>query len=124
MNEVTGATGGVLVEAPLDLELLDHDFYPFKNRETGEDNVVTRSEGSGYELLEPSATSALAETAAPIRHSAVRPPILNVEDAEQLLDLGDLTFVFFVDPERGRGQVLYRRYDGYYGLIAPAEETS
>ena len=30
-------------EAVFDLELLDHDFYLFKNLETGEDNVVARS---------------------------------------------------------------------------------
>jgi ribosome-associated translation inhibitor RaiA len=110
-------------EAVLDLELLDHDFYLFTNRETGEDNVIARSEGSGYELLEPSATCSLTATAAPIRHSAIRPLTSSVEDAEQLLDLADLPFVFFLDPERGRGRVLYRRYDGHYGLIVPAEEA-
>ena len=30
-------------EAAFDLELLDHDFYLFKNLETGEDNVVARA---------------------------------------------------------------------------------
>ena len=110
-------------EAVLDLELLDHDFHLFRNRETGEDNVVTRSLSGEYELLEPSATSALEETGAPIRHAAARPPILNVDDAERFLDLGDLPFVFFLDPEDGRGRVLYRRYDGHYGLIVPAEDA-
>jgi ribosome-associated translation inhibitor RaiA len=28
---------------------------------------------------------------------------------------------FFLDGERGRGAVLYNRYDGHYGLINPAE---
>lgn len=111
-------------EAVLDLELLDHDFYLFRNRKTGEDNVVARSEGPGYELLEPSVMCSLAQTMAPIRHSATRPPTLSIQDATQLVDLGDLPFVFFVDPDNGRGQVLYRRYDGHYGLIVPAEETS
>jgi ribosome-associated translation inhibitor RaiA len=110
-------------EAVLDLELLDHDFYLFKNRETGEDNVVARSEGSGYELLEPSATCSLGETAVPIRHSAIRPPRMSAEEAIQLLDLGGAPFVFFVDPDQHKGHVLYRRYDGHYGLIDPAEDT-
>ncbi len=109
-------------EAVLDLELLDHDFYLFRNRETGEDNVIVRSEASGYELFEPSATCSLAEITAPIRHSPTRPPTMGTEDAIELLDLGDLPFVFFVDPENRRGRVLYRRYDGHYGLIVPAEE--
>jgi hypothetical protein len=34
----------------------------------------------------------------------------------------DLPFLFFVDAERGRGAVLYHRYDGHYGLIAPADD--
>jgi hypothetical protein len=110
-------------EAVLDLELLDHDFHLFRNRETGEDNVVTRSVNGEYELLEPSAASALEETGAPIGHAPARPPTLNVDDAEQLLDLGDLPFVFFLDPKRRRGRVLYRRYDGHYALIVPAEDA-
>ncbi len=110
-------------EAVLDLELLDHDFYLFKNRETGEDNVVARTEGRGYELLEPSVMCSLAQTTVPIQHSATRPPTLSTEDATQLLDLGDSPFVFFVDPDNGKGHVLYRRYDGHYGLIVPTEEA-
>ncbi len=110
-------------EAVLDLELLDHDFYLFKNRETGEDNVVARSEGAGYELLEPSATCSLTEIAAEIRHSAARPSTLSTEDAIELLDLGNAPFVFFVHTDDQRGRVLYRRYDGHYGLIEPDEEA-
>lgn len=110
-------------EAVFDLELLDHDFYLFKNRETGEDNVVVRSEGSGYELLEPSATCSLVETAATIKHSATRPPTMSTEQAIELLDLGGLPFVFFVDPDDVRGRVLYHRYDGHYGLIVPTGEN-
>jgi len=36
------------------------------------------------------------------------------------LDLGGDPFVFYVDAGTGRGRVLYRRYDGNYGLISPA----
>ena len=28
---------------------------------------------------------------------------------------------FFLDAESGRGNVLYRRYDGHSGLITPAD---
>jgi len=28
--------------------------------------------------------------------------------------------VFFVEPTTGRGNVVYRRYDGHYGLISPS----
>jgi hypothetical protein len=29
-------------------------------------------------------------------------------------------FLFFEDATTGRGSVIYRRYDGHYGLIEPA----
>jgi ribosome-associated translation inhibitor RaiA len=109
-------------EAVLDLELLDHDFHLFTNVETCEDNVVARSEDGGYELFEPSATCTLRDAAASIRRSAVRPPTMGLDGARALLDVGDAPFVFFVEPESGRGRVLYRRYDGHYGLIVPSDE--
>ena len=30
-------------------------------------------------------------------------------------------FVFFLDEATGRGRVVYRRYDGHYGLVATAD---
>lgn len=108
-------------EAVFELELLDHDFYLFRNAETGEVNVIARAE-SGYELLEPSATSTLAECVEPIRRSEQRPAAMTVEDARALLDLGGEPFVFFLDPDDDHGCVLYRRYDGHYGLIVASPE--
>jgi hypothetical protein len=29
--------------------------------------------------------------------------------------------VFFADSVSGRGSVLYRRYDGHYGIVTPAD---
>jgi ribosome-associated translation inhibitor RaiA len=109
-------------EAIFDLELLDLDFYLFKNLETGEDNVITRATGAGYELIEPSPECSLAEHAAEIRPSAIRPASMSIDDALSHLNLGDEPFVFFFDPDSGRGRLLYRRYDGHYGLIVPADE--
>lgn len=31
-----------------------------------------------------------------------------------------LPFLFFAEPASGRGRLLYRRYDGHYGLVRPA----
>jgi hypothetical protein len=47
-------------------------------------------------------------------------PRLTVGGAQEWLDLTDDHFVFFVDAVTERGSVLYRRYDGNYGLIGPA----
>ena len=46
-------------------------------------------------------------------------PTETVEAAREQLELMDEPFVFFVDAKSGRGNVLYRRYDGHYGLITP-----
>jgi hypothetical protein len=110
-------------EAASDLEALDHDFYLFTNLETGEDNVIARS-GSSYELFEPSATCALHETVVPVTRSTVRPETMNIEEARETLALTDRPFVFFLDRADGRGRVLYRRYDGHYGLLEPATTSS
>jgi hypothetical protein len=51
------------------------------------------------------------------------PTVLNhlpLNEAEVLLDECDEPFVFFAEPDSGRSQVLYRRFDGHYGLITPA----
>jgi hypothetical protein len=47
-------------------------------------------------------------------------PALTEAEAIDRLDLSGSPFVFFVDSADGRGRVLYRRYDGHYGLITPA----
>ena len=109
-------------EAVVDLELLDHDFYLFRNCETDEDNVVARSDGSTYELFEPARTTPLDDVVAPIRHGDVRPTAAELDEAREMLDVADVRFVFFVDPDSRRGRILYRRYDGHYGLITANDE--
>jgi ribosome-associated translation inhibitor RaiA len=107
-------------EAIGDLELLDHDFYLFRNATTGDDNVVARADG-GYELFEPGERCPLDAVVEPVRPSPVSPPQVRADEAMEILDLGDVPFVFFVDPDDGRGRVLYRRYDGHYGMIVPSD---
>jgi Sigma 54 modulation/S30EA ribosomal protein C terminus len=45
---------------------------------------------------------------------------LTLPAALGVLDHSDAPFVFFANTDTGRGNVLYRRHDGHYGLITPA----
>lgn len=108
-------------EAVLDLELLDHAFFLFNDAATGEDCVVVRAEGGGYELLRPE-PDGVVDAVAPIRASTRHGPPMPLEDALDVLNLSEDRFVFFRDIDSGRGRVLYRRYDGHYGLITPADD--
>ena len=47
-------------------------------------------------------------------------PRLDLATAVERLASGNEGHVFFEDAESGRGNVLYVRADGHYGLIAPA----
>ena len=103
-------------QAALEMQVLDHDFHLFTNAETGEENVVYRR---------PDATVALAQiTPTPVEPSAFSverapAPVMLVEDAVERLNVSGDRFVFFVDAQTRRGNLLYLRYDGHYGLIEP-----
>jgi ribosome-associated translation inhibitor RaiA len=86
-------------EAAFDLESLDHDFLLFRDVE-GHDAVVERW-GSDYRVLRTR-------------------PVLTVEDAVERLGAGGERWLFFTNADSGRGNVLYQRYDGDYGLVVPA----
>jgi hypothetical protein len=103
-------------EAAWDMHLLDHDFHLFTNVETGDENVVYRREDGTLGLQQPgSSAGAFID---PFRIDERQPPLLGVDEALELLDLAAEPFVFFVDRDSRRGAVVYRRYDGAYGLVA------
>ena len=108
-------------EAVFDMDLLDYDFYLFTELASGQDAVVSRSPNDGLELqvlhperMEPPVTTA------PVALRSAPTPTLTVEDAREWLEAGDGPMVFFADSASGRGSVLYRRYDGHYGIVTPA----
>lgn len=109
-------------EAVADMELLDYDFFLFTDGETGQDAVVYRAGPSGYRLAElvPPPPS-WPPPVVPLTASDQPAPRLALAEAIERLDLTGMPFLFFADEATGRGRVLYRRYDGHYGLISPAE---
>jgi ribosome-associated translation inhibitor RaiA len=105
-------------EAAYDMELLDHDFYLFTDAQTGADAVIYRRPDGGYGVYGEVETPVLEASPVLKRHGT--PPTLSEREARERLDVGGERFVFYRDPVSGRGRVLYRRYDGHYGLILAA----
>ncbi|WP_280221925.1 sigma 54 modulation/S30EA ribosomal C-terminal domain-containing protein [Nocardia neocaledoniensis] len=108
-------------EAAFDMALLDYDFHLFTESGSGVDSVLYRPGPTGLRLAQldprPDQVSAGSEA---VSISSARAPELGVDAAVDRLEVTGWPFVFFRDPERGRGQVLYHRYDGHYGLLTPA----
>ncbi|MFN8035330.1 MAG: sigma 54 modulation/S30EA ribosomal C-terminal domain-containing protein [Acidimicrobiia bacterium] len=106
-------------EAAFEMELLAHDFFLFSELATGVDSVVYRRRDGSFGLLQPAGTRAdLTACVASVHHGDRVAGNLTDAEAVELLDLTDDPFVFYVDEATGRGRVLYRRYDGHYGLVA------
>lgn len=63
-------------------------------------------------------------TALPLTVNSRKVPILGVEQATDRLAEGWLPFVFFTNHHSGRGNLLYRRYDGNLGLVSPIDDCS
>lgn len=105
-------------EVAFDMDQLDHDFELFRELASGEDAVLERVPGQGYRLTRLHAVDVdPGPTAIALRVATNPPPRVSVNDAIALLDETHEPFVFFEEPTTGHGDVVYRRYDGHYGLI-------
>ena len=107
-------------EAAFDMEQLDFDFYLFRDRASGDDALLERRSDGTYRLTRMrSAAIADAPSTLDVEHAEHAAPTLDLDEAIERIGAGGERFVFFADSASGRGNVLYRRYDGHYGLIAP-----
>jgi hypothetical protein len=107
-------------EAAADMELLDYDFHLFTERSTSQDSVVYRS-GAGYRMAQAHPKpDRLGPMPGRFTVSEVPAPRLDLGEAETRLEAFGEPFLFFVNAATGRGNLIYHRYDGDYGLITPA----
>lgn len=102
---------------------------------SGQDAVVYRSGGTGLRLSRADGSIGRAESEADaMRVSSVTvnlvtvssqpAPRLDTTEAVRRLGLTGLTFLFYVDANHGRANVLYHRADGAYGLIDPVNDRT
>lgn len=105
-------------EAALDMALLDYDFFLFVDVDTGRDAVLLRAD-DGSLVLHHAGVSApkLHSTVNVIEVATAITPTLEVSEAIKLLNAQDSRLQFFVNRQTSRGNVIYRRLDGHYGLI-------
>lgn len=117
------------LEAVTAMDAMDFDVHMFTDEETGEDAVVYRAGPSGLRLarqrrMYPPGWSwsppAGTPPPVPLIVNSRPTPVLSEGDAVTRMCEHGLRFLFFTNPNTGRGQLLYPRYDGSLGLIAPA----
>ncbi len=117
-------------EALFDLRSMDYDFYLYADAATGADALVHRSVqvdgsyGDGHVVRFVGGSSDEVEATVPdtLQVDPHPAPVLDTTEARERLDAGHEPWVLFVDASTRRGHVLYRRYDGHYGLLVPLDE--
>jgi hypothetical protein len=112
-------------EAASDMAQLDYDFHLFRDLASGEDSVLERRADGSYVLtrLHPSPVEA-EPMSIEVSTSSIAPPDLSVPEAIERLDTSGERYVFFAHADTGRGALLYRRYDGHYGLIVAVDDDA
>ena len=102
------------------MEDLDHDFLLFRDSEADADAVVYVRDDNRFGVIVPAGTTPSRHPgeAAIREESRLSEPIALGAAVEEMNELGH-RFLYFVNAETGRGNVIYLRYDGHYGLIEP-----
>ena len=107
-------------EAAFDMEMADYDFFLFTEATTGADCLLDQGGPGSYRVTSTRAARYKpAGCAVPVAVCPDRPPRLTATAAARRLSLTGAAYLFFIDRGAGRGNVVYHRYDGHYGLITP-----
>jgi hypothetical protein len=102
------------------MERRDYGFHLFVETGNGQGSVVYRAGTAKYRLAQVVPGPELLAPYSVALSCFDRPvPRLGTAEAADRLGLSEVAFLFFFDLDRRGGAVLYRRYDGHYGLICP-----
>jgi ribosomal subunit interface protein len=116
----TFAVGPMSIEHAADaLEDLDHDFLLFHDAETDADAVVYWRDDGLLALIEPRWAQS-PDNHGPVQEQSRFSSPIDLQAAVAEMNTVSHRFLFFENEATGRGNVIYRRYDGHYGLIEPA----
>lgn len=109
-----------ITDALFDLYALDHRFFLFTDSSDGVDSVVYEEDG-GVRLRRLTGDVPAELDGFDIEVVEAPAPEMTDEQAADRLDSSNERFVFYKDSDTGRGAVVYRRYDGHYGLVEPRD---
>lgn len=121
-KSVSLTTGRPLTAAAV-MDAMDYDVHLFTDADTGEDAVIYRAGPRGlrlarqYSVHPPRSTTDGPEPLTINPRPA--PVVTETQAAARVCEYG-LPFLFYTDPNSGRGHVMYRRYDADLTLITPA----
>ncbi len=114
-------------EAAWDMALLDYDFFLFVELSTGLDTLIERTSDGELVVAESNRSTldpidSLLPDGWHRRHDEI--PTLSTNAAIDMLNQTDAQRVFYDNVDTGRANVVYRRYDGHYGVITPPDSAS
>lgn len=110
------------VEAAEEMELLDHDFYLFTERQSEADAVAYHRDDGRLGVIGPSGIGWFGRSDGIVHEESRVDGPTALADAVAEMNVLNHRFLYFTNAETGRGNVIYVRYDGHYGLIEPATE--
>jgi ribosomal subunit interface protein len=116
-----GAMGAV--EAAAEMEMLDHDFYLYREVDPEVDAVVYHRDDGRLGVIGPVGVGWSGPDADGIvREESRGPEPRKIDDVIAEMNELNHRFLYFVDEASKRARVIYLRYDGHYGLIEPRDE--
>ena len=101
------------------LKDLDHDFFLFHDADADADAMVYRGDDGALGLIKPPSAKPTEDRGAIHEKSRFSAPI-DLATAIAEMNAFEHRFLFFENAETIRGNVIYRRDDGHYGVIEPA----
>lgn len=106
------------------MDAMDYDAHLFTDADTGEDAVIYRAGPRGLRLARQHSVHPPRSATGGPGPLTINPrpaPILVETQAVARVCEHGLPFLFYTDPNSGRGRLLYRRYDADLTLIAPTD---
>jgi ribosome-associated translation inhibitor RaiA len=107
-------------DAVAEMDDQDLDFHLFVEESSGQDAVVYRTGPAAVQLAQiGGGSAAIGPHATELTVSPHPAPLLDTAEAVDRLEMSGLPFLFYLDGDHGRANMIYHRYDGHYGLIDP-----